>query len=298
MSIHQLPEITAVKQNRFLTSSARELVLLAPSATRVPAAFRNVDADEKRYGGLLEGMQRLRAQVYLKDRAVRQSHVRGGLHRQPADHESWHLLLLDGLDRVCGCTRYREHTDDIQFPELGVARSAIARCSTWGNRLRWCVDAELALCRQMSLPYVEVGGWALLEKVRNTSEAVRMILATYGLAQLLGGGIGLSTATWRNSSASILRRMGGLPMEHGIGELPPYHDPQYGCHMEILRFYSWAPNPRYTATVDELKATLRNMRVVTSDAGTGSWPSYAGHDAARQEAGLQFRPKSAVLPVN
>ena len=57
--------------------------------------------------------------------------------------------------------------------------------------------------------------------------------------------MGVATATWRHSSAAILRRIGLTSLSVDGEALPPYHDPQYDCSMEVLRFDSRLPNPRY-----------------------------------------------------
>ena len=115
----------------------------------------------------------------------------------------------------------------------------------WGEGFRASIGAELESARGAGFAYVEVGGWALDPAVRGTSEALKSVLATYALAQLQGGAIGVSTATERNGSARILRRLGGRPLEWAGSEIPPYFDENYGCAMEILRFDSRYPTPRY-----------------------------------------------------
>ncbi len=254
-----------VRRNGRLCGSRRELVLLAPTAA-VPPHFANVKPDSHRYQALMHEMQELRGSVYLKMRAIREDQLSGGRHRQRVDEESWHLLVLNDQGRVRGCVRYREYSNQADFSQLGVAKSALAKCSQWGNHLRSSVEGELFLSRQLGLSYIEVGGWALHEDARMTTEALRMALIPYCLSQVLGGGIGISTATQQNGSASILRKIGGLPLTHAARELPSYHDPQYNSQMEVLRFYSWAPNPRYTGLIADLKRQLRTIPVVT---GTG-----------------------------
>jgi hypothetical protein len=98
-----------------------------------------------------------------------------------------------------------------------------------------------------------------------------MAMATYALAQTLGGGVGISTVTQRHSSSSILRRLGGQMLEHEGGELPPYYDPEYKCGMEVLRFYSWSPNPRYKAWVENMTAMLEDTTVISSAATVPAW---------------------------
>ncbi len=181
------------------------------------------------------------------------------------------MLVLDKEDRVCGCVRYLERSSEASFSQLAVSNSPLAQCNIWGPRLQDAVGSELALSRELNLPYVEVGGWALIEGIRRTTEAFRMVIAMFGLSQALGGAVGLSTANHRNRSASILRRIGGRPLESARQELPPYHDPRYRCEMEILRFWSWSPNPRFKAMVDEVKAELRDILVWTKGTPKRPW---------------------------
>ena len=110
---------------------------------------------------------------------------------------------------------------------------------------------------------MEVVGWALSKERRCTGEALRTALATYSLAEILGGCIGLATATVRHRSASILRRIGGRSLEFGGEMLPPYYDPQYKCEMEIVRFKSDAPNHKYRRWIDQISASLLDVPVLS-----------------------------------
>ena len=249
-------------KSRNFFRSLRELILLAPSGEPAPRLFRRCHADAERCHGLLSEMQRLRGAVYLRDGAIPSAQIAEGRHRSAGDPESWHLLILDGDGHVCGCSRYREHPFHAGCKHMLVSKAAQAQCPRWGAKVASAVEQELALARRSGLSCAEVGGWALSEEVRGTSEAVRMVLTTYRLGQALGGGVGIGTATHRNSSASILRRLGARPLEHDDAELPSYRDPQYLCEMEILRFYFWEPNPRYAAWIAEIRAELPNTRVI------------------------------------
>ncbi len=121
----------------------------------------------------------------------------------------------------------------------------------------------MAAARQQGISYVEVGGWALAKERRCTGEALRTALATYGLARLLGGCVGVATATVRNRSSSILRRIGGGALEVEGEQLPAYYDPQYKCQMEIVRFASSSPNPKYGRWIDQIAATLLHVPVLS-----------------------------------
>jgi hypothetical protein len=254
-----------------LAGSSRSLALLAPPSSSAGAFFNQVDSDARRSNDLLAELQRMRGSVYLRDGAIRPENLTDGRHQVQSDEESWHLLVLDKDDRVCGCARYREYPNDTSFWQLGVSDSALARCGVWGPKLEMAVDQELALSRRLDLPYVELGGWALTEKVRGTREVLRMAVATYGLSQLLGGAVGVSTVTRRNGSASILKKVGGCPLRYQDSELPSYHDPGYGCEMEVLGFRSWAPCLRFQGLIDDMKDELRDIPVVTAGAVRSLW---------------------------
>ncbi len=127
------------------------------------------------------------------------------------------------------------------------------------------MTAEMAISKTLGVSYVEMGGWALSEELRGTIEGVRIALAAYGLGQALGGAVGITTATHRNGSAGILRRIGGLSLFSERQEIPPYFDPQFTCDMEVLRFYSWAPQPRFRSWVAELSTQIQYVRVISRD---------------------------------
>ena len=241
----------------------RSLVLLAPPQARIPASFNNLHHEPRQHADLLRQAQMLRGSVYLEDGAVDRPHVVDGRHIVASDSKSWHLLVLDDARRVRGCTRYHHHPAEVQFSRLTAAESSLASCSVWGRKVRSAVEEELALSRSLDMPFVEIGGWALAEEIRGSVEALRMVLAAYAFFRILGGAVGLATATSRHSSASILRRIGGRPLQHEGLQIPSYRDHHYNCDMEMLRFYSWAPNPRYSFWISEIGAEIRSTPVIT-----------------------------------
>lgn len=252
---------------RRLTSPSRELALLAPSNVFIPNAFHDVREDCDRHRALFSQMQRFRGQVYVKDGAITQSDLIDGRHVVEADDYSWHLLVHDENGTIAGCIRYQAHDPRNLSSRLSVFSTAIAACPQWGPVLKQAVHSEVAMARSLNLSFVEVGGWALAEHVRGTSEALRLGLAAYSLGQLMGGAVGMSTATRRHCSSSILRRMGGESLKYGGTPIPAYYDPQYECEMEILRFHSWNPNPRYMLWVEEIRQSLQHIPVI----GNTTW---------------------------
>jgi len=250
-----------------LSGTVRKLLLLAPAA--FVYGWRNqVTIDAERHGDLLRQMQSLRGEIYLADGAIRPAQLTDGRHVDARDRQSWHLLVVDEADSVLGCVRYKMHSAGAGFSDLVAAESSLASCKTWGKKARTAIEDELTLSRTMDLPFVEIGGWALDEGIRGSVEALRMILGVYAVSREMGGAIGLATATTRHSSSSILRRLGGHSLTHEGEEVPPYEDEHYNCKMELLRFYSWAPNPRYDTWIDEIRGEMASLPVICpSDSG-------------------------------
>lgn len=246
-----------------LVASNRSLILLAPSASEVPSRFKTLEQSASRYEALLAAMQKLRGTVYLNDGAIEPWEVDAdGRHRLDIDSSSWHLLSRDASGAIRGCARLRAHGSTATFGDLWVRKAALASLRGWRQHVRAAIESEMELARRRAVGYVEVGGWAIAGDRRCTMEAVRIALATFSLAQALGGCLGITTATVRHCSSSILRRLGGAPLTHdGIG-LPPYYDPQFKCDMEMLRFDSARPNPRYQSWVERMRSSLLNVSVV------------------------------------
>jgi hypothetical protein len=124
------------------------------------------------------------------------------------------------------------------------------------------VTSERDRASRQGLRYAEVGGWAVSEASRCTSEGLVIALAAYSLGRALGGALGLTTATVRHASATILKRLGGSLLEVGGAIIPPYYDPHYKCEMELLRFDSRYPGARYGGLVETLAAQLSGVPVI------------------------------------
>lgn len=241
----------------------RSFILLAPSNETISHYPGGVTVSRDLHTHLLAESQRLRGRIYLADGAVTVGELdKRERHIQPLDSRSWHLLTLGSLGRVIGCTRFRRHPSPAAWTQLAIRQAPIAQSDEWGFRFRRSVDTELDAARRAGFAYVEVGGWALAREIRGTTMALKTVLATYAWSELLGGALGITTATQRNDSAAILRRLGGTPLKHDGEELPPYFDDRYGCTMEVLRFDSREPNPRYRALLDEVREQVATATVV------------------------------------
>lgn len=244
----------------------RGFVLLAPD-DRAHFPFTQRVTDESRHQTLLEGAQRLRGSIYVRDGAIRPEQLTpDGRHVQAVDSRSWHLLTVDNQQKVVACIRYHAHRPGTTFSSLALSQANFA------PRVKTAVKSQLEVARRRGWSYVELGGWAICEELRCTTEAFRMLLAVYGLSELMGGALALSTATTRHGSSSILRRIGGRPLSENGVEIPAYYDPNYKCEMELLSFETSSPNPRYSSWISRFREALHNVPVISAE------PVYAAHD--------------------
>jgi hypothetical protein len=245
-----------------IASPSKRFMLLAPPFGNT-SGFRHVEVSRERCASLLAGLQRLRARVYLETRGVEASQLtEDGRHVQFADNRAWHLITVTPENEVLACARYILHDIEASYSDLGVSRSALANSSNWGDKLRDAVETELTTARRRNFRYAELGGWAIAEALRCTTEAFRIMLGCYALSEWFGGVLGITTAR-RVCSAPLLRKVGGRPVALNGEELPPYFDPQYRCEMEVLRFDSSCPTARFEPHIHEFRSALRNVQVIS-----------------------------------
>ena len=256
------------------------MILLAPGGS-VPQFFHNVDHSPTDHQRLVREMQRLRGSIYVGDGALgREQLTADGLHDTTEDHKSWHLLMVDRARRVTGCAWYLQHPSDVRARDLRVRTSPLARMAEWRGRLWKGVEAELSRARAAQLNYAEVGGWAVSEQSRCTSEGLVLALAGYSLGRICGDCLGITTATVRHCSSSILRRLGGAPLRAEGGAIPSYYDPRYRCEMEILRFDSRRPNPKYNDLIERLREKMASVPVIARTAAEEfALPYYSSAEA-------------------
>lgn len=249
----------------------RQLALLAPTPAVFPSTFRQVVTNPAVHSSLLKQMQRLRGEVYLDDGAIQPADLdETGCHVMPADSQGVHVLALNQQGKVVGCSRFLLHHPDICFEQLAVARSPLARDPILGVALRAAVSAHLASARERGYLYFELGGWALHPSIRHSTEAVRIAALNFSLGLALGGAAAICTATVRNHSAMILRRIGGRPLSCNGFTIPPYYDPRYQCEIEVLAFDSDLIPERHAPRVQQLRATLNDTPVLCNQSSSGS----------------------------
>ncbi len=250
---------------RHIASVDQRLVLLAPASASAHGFFKNVEVDRSLHDTLMREMQRLRGGIYLEDGAIAHHQLSdGGRHQTPEDVNSWHLLMLDRAEHVTACVWYMEHANTVSVDSLRVRSCPLGAQDGWRGRFRSAIESEIARARRLGMRYAEVGGWAVAAHHRCKSEGLLLALAAYSLGRISGGALGLTTATVRHASSSILRRIGGAHLMSQDGPVPPYYNPRYGCEMELLRFDSRQPSPKFAPLIERLKSQLANVPVVAS----------------------------------
>jgi hypothetical protein len=261
--------------DRTIASASERIVFLAPSSESVSDLFHNVEIDGLCHQQLVRDVQRMRGSIYVSDGAI-QAHqlTTDGRHQTPEDDTSWHMLLLNDKRKVTACALYLEHDNSVTFEQLRVRQCPLNRDPEWGPALVNSIEAELRKARREQLQFVELGGWAVSEETRGTSGALAFALAVYAFSRRAGGALGMTTATFRHCSATILKRLGGAHFEVDGVTLPPYYDPRYRCMMEMLRFDSRKPNPKYVHLIDRVRETLGRITVVARPALTATESPY------------------------
>jgi hypothetical protein len=240
------------------SAASRRHVLLAPLAAPALLPLSDMIPATSSRHRLLERVQRLRGRLFLKNGYISSEEVSSdGRHISPLDEIAWHLVALDDDGDVVGCLRMLTHSPDESFDRLFASHSAIARSDDWGPAVRSAVERERAVARDSGFTFLEIGGWALRETLRCSTEAARLALGVFAFGQLIGGAIGITTATLRNHSASILQRIGGRPLEANGSDIPVYYDPQHLSEMQILRFDSGSCERKYSSIVEHLRTELQ-----------------------------------------
>ncbi len=248
---------------RAIASVADRLVLLAPAGTYVPNLFLNCNFDFGEHDEIVRAVQKLRGDVYFEDGAIGSEQLSpDGLHRTPEDENAWHLVMHDGHGQWTACAWYREHDNTVHFERLRLRNCALAKTSDWRDKLWYAVENELGKARADGLRYAELGGWAIANESRHRLDAILLALSTYTLSRLLGGALGITTATTRHASSSILARIGGRPLDVGGGIIPRTIDDQCKCVMELLRFDSRLPGPKFAHLIPQLERRFGSVLVV------------------------------------
>ncbi len=238
-------------------------LLSAPSG----GTFGQAEVNEQLYRNRSAALQKLRGRVYAERGVIRREDIgENGRFPMYADQQSWHLLLLDRGEDVVGCARYRVHPNTAGVEQLMLWRQNWTGHTAATGEVRSAIEQELETARKQNLSYVEMGGWALLDAWRGSKAALELLLAHYVLGEFWGGALAVCLASVRSGSPSVLRRTGGSPLLSDGESLPPSVNPRYTRPLELLKFDSRSPAPRFAPLIKRLSAKLANSLIVQADA--------------------------------
>jgi hypothetical protein len=174
--------------------------------------------------------------------------------------------MTDADGRVRSCALFLLHENAGSIRDLRLRHCPLLERPESRTPVTVAVDSEIARARRANLRFAELGGWAISKERRGTPEGLLMAVATYGLSRLLGGALGITTANVAHSCSSILRRLGGAYLEFEGLTIPSYFDPRYNTEIDLLRFDSRAPSPKYAGLIDMVMVKLANVTVVAHGA--------------------------------
>jgi hypothetical protein len=238
-------------------------MILAPAGAKVPTSFEQQTVCNESYEMMLARMQVMRGRIALAEGAIQKDQLDCDKRFwMPQDKDSWHLLRLGSNGSVEGCIRILEHQDRPKFTSLRLSNSAIARSNNWSGKVRAAVESEVEQVSRRGARVVEPGFWALNESLRVGREAVSIALSVFAWSQLIGDRVAYVTATVRNDSCGMLRRLGGRGLEFNGEAVPRYFDPEYDCDMELLKFDMAGLNPRFETMMAPLRKMLAGSPIV------------------------------------
>jgi hypothetical protein len=241
----------------------RAISLLFPGNLIPSPGFQRVRTHGAEHQRLLGDLQRFRGRIALEEKAISPWQVTSdGRHVQPADDSAIHLVGTDYAGEVVSCMRYLPHRNTTHWTKLMVFHTPLAADERWRPVLEEAIVTELERARCLNYSYVEMGGWVIARELRRSLEAARMVVTAYALARFQGGALGITTATTKHGSSSVLRRLGGRSLCALGTELPVYYDPQYECEMEILRFDSSRPGKHCADGIQHYQDVLAEVPVI------------------------------------
>ena len=234
---------------RVLQSAGLALRMLPP---RNDSRFLPAPSD---YEDALSAIQRLRGALYVADGAIRSSTLDPkGRHQCEDDHLSYHLALWNG--EVQGCARVRLHPPHKPAQDYRVHELIDRMHPRPSAEYRVALQEFISQSEKRGYRLGEVGGWAVSKSHQASRAAMALPLAGWSFSRICGKQIWIASATERNRSAEMLRRIGGWPLKLGGADLPPFFDSVYNCQMQLLCFCSDVLNPKFESAVAELQSLI------------------------------------------
>lgn len=211
------------------------------------------------YERVLSGVQRLRGSRYLADGAISaQALDDRGQHVTAEDEKSYHIVLCNG--DVEGCLRVQLHPrPGLHVEEYRVYDLVRRMSGDLRGKYHAAMEEFIQTWRLNDYEVGECGGWAASNRYKANLATLALPLAGWSLSRILTRQIWIASATERNGSAEMLKRIGGWRLKLGGEELPHFYDAAYNCHMELLCFNSEILNPKFEQDVTDLQHLIEEQ---------------------------------------
>ena len=224
----------------------------------MPHHFTNVQVDPGSHKSLISDIQIVRGLALKECEPAGNDLLPDGRHFQSLDAESWHIILQNGIGTTLGVARYRRLSGGPD--QVGASHSSISQSSLYGPALKSGIEHLITEARYRAKHCGEVGGWAIRQEIRGSMAAFNVALMTCALAEHLGCGVGITTATRRHHSAAILCRIGAMK----LAGIPAFYEPKYRSVIEVLHFDLPNMSPRYAARLDGFRRECLSSPVICS----------------------------------
>lgn len=267
----------SVRERNLCQTGKLTFKVVAPSRREVPRTRIDNIVSSELHSDLMFDIQKLRGEVYREYAGIAAHLLPDGRHWHRLDSQSWHIVLQDQSGEIVGCARYRIIDS---FDDLICSKAAVALSPITGPVFKSVFAQQLAEVRRRGLHYGEASAWALNARARCSTAAVNIALMSFALAEWLGGGVGLTTASTRHHASSILKRIGGSP----FANLEPYYEPMFDCFIELLHLDVRNLETRCAVKLNEMRAELREALILC--------PVEAPHRPHEHVTSLNYSPNS------
>jgi hypothetical protein len=254
----------ANKATRFRT------VVLASDGAYVPTECTNVAQNDSTYAGYVERIRSFRERIWQADGAIPQNGQDPHMdHFASFDEVGCHAILMNGADELVGCARYLMwdlRSGNFRLEQLALfpflTRMASEQRALFVSAIQYFLDDSLARSPVSYRRLMESGGWAVDRREENRYAAPLLVAIGFALGLSNLCLVGLSAATVRHRSNSILKRLGMFELRYRSQALPTFFDPYHGCDMEILGSCR-SPSQLIGPTVADYTGNFADIEVLT-----------------------------------
>ncbi len=232
---------------------------------RLLTASTTSPATPRTTGSSFDEMQRLRGSIYLDEGNVKRHELTtDGRHQTAEDDKSWHLLMTDErgprpfVRALSPDMRIASSVQDLRLRNCPLVKRAESR-----YKVKVAVESEMARARRAGLRFAELGGWAISKERRGSPEGPHD-----------GAGHLRPVADARRRASASRPPTSRTPAPRSFGDLaapiwssraqpiPSYFDPKYNTEIDLLRFDSRYPSPKYAELIEIVMGKLANVSVV------------------------------------